>query len=145
MYARYVKGVIRRKQDVGTPVAPSACVSFVTFFNAFSYPLWREETRLERVFLHLHGRGDVGVGVITYTSSAAGLEVKASNVQLTPDGVLIGLPVLSKMLGEVIVVCLFGLAEQAALTSAAWTTDEPAKHRVALAARNRAGNRVARV
>ncbi len=134
LYARYLKGPVRLNQGTGIPIAPDACIDFTTFFNAFSHRKWRERTGLERVSLRLHGEGVVGVSVTTYTSSTAGFEVVATTVQLIPDGVVIALPALSLIAGEVVGVRLLGLADDAMLTAAAWTTDEPARHQVALAA-----------
>ena len=133
LYARYPGGPIRLNRD-GMTIVPNASIDFATFFNAFSHRKWRERTGLEHLSLRLHGGGRIGVSVTAYTSSTAGFEVAASTVELTPDGVTIDLPVLSQMSGEIIGTRLFGLADDARLTAAAWTTREQPRRAIALAA-----------
>ena len=134
LYARYTRGPVRLCGEGGLLIAPDARIDFTTFFNAFSHRKWRDQTGLERLSLRLYGEGDVEVVVVAFTASAAGFDVHRSSVRLHPDGLSIEMPALSGLPGEIIGLTLCGTAGESVLRRADWTTSEPAKRSISLAA-----------
>lgn len=134
LYATSWEKRISLAKDSTLSIAPDCGVSLMSFFNALSFRKWRALTAIDEVFLCVRGSGEIDVAATIWTSTGAGWDIVSERLQLTPEGVLLKIPRLSTLSGEVVSVRFRGTGLPATIGGASWVTTEAPKRDVNLAA-----------
>ena len=135
LYARWPRGGVHLAAEDGSlRLADGATLDLGTFFNAFSHRKWHALTGLTHLAFSLSGSGTVRVRVLAMTRTAAAVRVLDRTVDLSAGDAALDLPDPSTLPGEILTVELAADSGPATLASAAFTTRQPPRRDVRLAA-----------